>query len=256
MTTHEARDRRRYALERELAPHVEETWAEAFILELRLRGVPGPRIADALVEADSHCAESGTPASEAFGDAVEYAASLELPTADEPVGQRLHDVLPMALQVVAVLAATWSMVDARQGGAVEITVGAVVAAVLLAGECAFLSVLVERFFRTVVEHPVRTWFVAMANMGVLVLLMLALDGVIAAVPARPVLAGSLVLMLVGAVWQARHNGTDVEEDLLVAPLATPTALQPSRAHAMALRLQPWFLPVVVLVLTAVFWVLG
>lgn len=58
---------RRYALEQELAPHIEPRWSEDFILELRLRGVAGDHIGAALAEADSHCAESGESAEEAFG---------------------------------------------------------------------------------------------------------------------------------------------------------------------------------------------
>ena len=40
-------------------PHVEQDWAEAFLLELRLRGVGGRRIGAALAEVEAHCAESG-----------------------------------------------------------------------------------------------------------------------------------------------------------------------------------------------------
>ena len=76
-------DALRYALERKFAPHIEETWSEAFIIELRLIGVHGSRIGDALTEVDSHCAESGSTAADAFGDPVEYARSLGLPVEDD-----------------------------------------------------------------------------------------------------------------------------------------------------------------------------
>ena len=74
---------RRYALEREVAPHVEPEWAEAVLLELRLLGVDGTRIGAALAEVDSHCVESGQTAEESFGDPVAYARRLELPATDD-----------------------------------------------------------------------------------------------------------------------------------------------------------------------------
>ena len=257
MTVHEARARRRYALERELAPHVEETWAEAFILELRLRGVSGPRIADALVEVDSHCAESGTSASEAFGDAVEYAVSLGLPSSDEPVGRRLRGMVPMAVQVLGMLVASWSVVDARQAAAVDITVGAVVVALLLVGQCALLAWRDEQVLRLVVEHPVRAWFAMMASTTASVLLLLGLDGVLVQVGARAVLAAGLVLLVGGAAWETRRQRSGATpEDLLVAPLATEPAQRPSGWRALALQAQPWLLPVLAVGLVAVVWALG
>jgi len=72
---------RRYALARGLAPHVDEAWADSLLLELRLLGVAGDRIGEAVSEVESHCAESGQSAQEGFGDPVEYAHSLQLPEA-------------------------------------------------------------------------------------------------------------------------------------------------------------------------------
>ena len=59
-----------------LAPHLERAWREDFIVELRLRGVPGDVIGDALVTADTHVQESGESAGEAFGDARTYAKEI------------------------------------------------------------------------------------------------------------------------------------------------------------------------------------
>ena len=60
---------RRFAMETDLAPHVEPTWAEDFVVELRLLGVAGEAIEAALSEVESHCGESAETAEQAFGDA-------------------------------------------------------------------------------------------------------------------------------------------------------------------------------------------
>ena len=56
-------------------------WCDDFILELRLRDVPGARIGDHLVEVESRCIETGTDPEEAFGEAREVGAA-EQPTRD------------------------------------------------------------------------------------------------------------------------------------------------------------------------------
>ena len=71
-------------MERRLAPHVDQRWAETFIVELRLVDVTGARIGEALSEVESHCGESGQGADQAFGDPVAYARTLPVITADTP----------------------------------------------------------------------------------------------------------------------------------------------------------------------------
>lgn len=62
-----------------LAPHVEADWRDDFVVELRIQGASGVAIADALLEVEVHCRESGHSATHAFGPAAEYAKALELP---------------------------------------------------------------------------------------------------------------------------------------------------------------------------------
>lgn len=69
----------------------DETWIELFILELRVRRVPGAAIGDAVASVRELLADSGQSAEEAFGSARDYAAALDLPT----INPRQH-----ALQVV------------------------------------------------------------------------------------------------------------------------------------------------------------
>lgn len=50
-----------------------ETYRAELLLALRLRDVPGPRIAEALAEVESHVAETGERPEDAFGRPQEYA---------------------------------------------------------------------------------------------------------------------------------------------------------------------------------------
>lgn len=93
----------KHDIELDLAPHIDPTWTEAFILEARLREVPGKVIGDALGEVDDHCTSSGETAEEAFGPARHYAAAVA--AGSEPVaGPNVNWVLaPTFLQVAGVL---------------------------------------------------------------------------------------------------------------------------------------------------------
>ncbi|HLS14024.1 MAG TPA: hypothetical protein VK095_05880 [Beutenbergiaceae bacterium] len=62
-------------------------WIKRFIDELRLRHVEQAQIDTALDNIREHLNDSGESPNEAFGDAREYAASLELPTRDEGFGR-------------------------------------------------------------------------------------------------------------------------------------------------------------------------
>jgi hypothetical protein len=52
------------------------TYQQQLLLALRLHNIPGPRIAEALAEVDSHVAETGEDPYEAFGPPREYAQQL------------------------------------------------------------------------------------------------------------------------------------------------------------------------------------
>lgn len=45
----------------------DKQWLDEMIIELRLRNVRGPAIGDAVAAVETHCAESGESATEAFG---------------------------------------------------------------------------------------------------------------------------------------------------------------------------------------------
>jgi hypothetical protein len=119
----------RFAMERTLAPRVDEVWAESFCLELRLLGVEGARIGAALSEVESHCNESGQSAQPAFGTPVEYARSLRLPV-DGDRGPRavLRFLVPASVQVLGMFLLVWSGVQWLRGQPLEVTTGHLVIA--------------------------------------------------------------------------------------------------------------------------------
>jgi hypothetical protein len=119
----------RFAVERRLAPHVDEVWAESFCLELRLLGVEGARIGEALSEVESHCSESGQSAQLAFGTAVEYARSLQLPVdGDHSPRAVLRFLIPVSVQVLGMFILVWSCVEWLRGQRLEVTTGHLVIA--------------------------------------------------------------------------------------------------------------------------------
>lgn len=69
----------------------DKAWIDLFVVELRLRHVPGEAIGDAVASVRELLVDSGQSAEEAFGSPREYAASLDLPV----IAPRQH-----ALQVV------------------------------------------------------------------------------------------------------------------------------------------------------------
>ncbi len=97
------------SIEARLAPHVEAKWASAVILQLRLRGVSGQHIGEALAEVESHVVESGESALETFGEPVAYAKSLNLPVSPEQTRPAIATaVLPVLIQIVGMGLVLWA----------------------------------------------------------------------------------------------------------------------------------------------------
>jgi hypothetical protein len=72
------------------------TYQQQLLLALRLRDIPGPRIAEALAEVDSHVADTGEDPYESFGPPEAYADRLaEAMGVTMPAGHR--DSVPRAL---------------------------------------------------------------------------------------------------------------------------------------------------------------
>jgi hypothetical protein len=84
-----------------------ETYRQELLVALRLRDVPGPQIAEALAEVDSHVAESGESPVEAFGPAPAYAAQL---------AGALDPTRPTGWRAVVRAMLTWTVPLAMAGG--------------------------------------------------------------------------------------------------------------------------------------------
>lgn len=209
----------RYEIERRLAPHVDEAWAEAFVLELRLRDVPGDAIGDALAEVESHCVESGEGAAEAFGEPVAYARALELPT-EPPSGPPLSPGATAAwtAQAVGLLVTTVGATALIDGEPIALTWGLAVVPVLAALTVLALSRRSDAALRLVVRRPVVAWLATMAHLGLLVALLLVLDGVLAHVSPGPALAVGAALLLGATVDLLRRAHTEqLPDDPVRAP---------------------------------------
>jgi hypothetical protein len=84
-----------------------ESYRQELLVALRLRDVPGRRIAEALAEVDSHVAESGESPEEAFGPASAYAAEL---------AGALDPARPTGWRAVVRASLTWTVPLAMAGG--------------------------------------------------------------------------------------------------------------------------------------------
>ena len=210
-------------VERSLAPHVDAAWAVSFLLELRLLGVRGSHIGAALSEVESHCAESGEEAQEAFGGAPKYARNLGLPVVeDDSQGALLHSLRPIMVQVAGMFMLNWGFEDWLPGHSLDITAGHLVNI----ATCFLGIVVVVRFFdplmRGAIRAPIRTWaalslFVTAGTATSVVALML-LDEVIWRVPASWVLATGAVMLAAGLCWASTRRS---EDDLITSPFTKP-----------------------------------
>lgn len=97
------------SIEARLAPHVDAKWASAVILQLRMRGVSGEQIGEALAEVESHVVESGESAQDAFGEPVAYAKALNLPVAPGQTFPAIATaVLPVLIQIAGMGLVLWA----------------------------------------------------------------------------------------------------------------------------------------------------
>jgi hypothetical protein len=109
-----------------------DEWRDAFVTGLRLRGVPGRQIGEALAEVDAHCADSGQAPGEVFGDPAGYAAARS--RAGGPGSRKRISVRPAAFQAGAVVAGVLGLLSGADAVAHHtpgaVTVGQVIPAAL------------------------------------------------------------------------------------------------------------------------------
>ncbi|RXR26258.1 hypothetical protein EQW78_01000 [Oerskovia turbata] len=260
--TSEKRTATRYEIERRLAPHVEEEWAEAFVIELRLLDVPGTALGAALAEVESHCTDSGEPAAEAFGDPVAYARSLDLPV--EPDGRwEVVTVLgPSCAQFLGLLLLGWGgSAVLLAGRAGEVAPSVDVTAGMLAMILAFGAGILlfyrhsAAMLRLIMERPVVSFFALAGCMAVLVAVPVLLDGVLVALPAWPVAVGGGLALAAGTVWSAVQARRGTLDDPIVSPLPGEPQGAPDRRTRLLSATVTWIVPVFALASLGVTWLL-
>ncbi|GAB3177186.1 hypothetical protein GCM10027060_01090 [Nesterenkonia halophila] len=209
------------SVEETLAPHVDREWAGDFIVELRLHGVAGDDIGAALAEVDSHCAESGEPAGEAFGDAGEYARSLGLPeTEEQATAAVLRRTLPTLVQLAGMLAVITAAPEIAAGQAMSVTAGALVSALVLVAVVLALGLWPEKTLGALAGPRWKAAVAAPLSLALIVAPTILLRQELLAAPAGPSLAAGAVVVLAGVLWDlvlVRREARDPEQDMLLTP---------------------------------------
>lgn len=260
--TSEKRTAARYEIERRLAPHVEEGWAEAFVIELRLLDVPGAALGAALAEVESHCAESGEPAAEAFGNPVAYARSLDLPVEADGRWEVVKVLGPATAQFLGLLLLGWGgsavVLAGRAGGAapsVDVTAGMLAMIAAFGAAILLFYRFSSRVLRTILERPLVSFFALAGGMAVLVVVPVLLGGVLVTLPAWPVaVAGGLVLAA-GTVWGAVQARRGTLDDPIVSPLPGAPQDGPERRSRLLSATVTWVVPAFALASLAATWLL-
>lgn len=226
-------------------PHVEQDWAEAFLLELRLRGVGGRRIGAALAEVEAHCAESGESARAAFGDPAAYAVEL----APEPVAMRdwRAELLPSGLGLAGMLLTLAALGALRTGSRVEVTTGVVAVFALTILGIALVVRHAERLLRAVVRH----WWVAvlgaLAPIGLFAAILVLGAHTLFTLSASGTLVVGVVLLAGSTAMALRVTGLS---DPVVGPEeagGAGTVADDAVSRGLE-RLTPWLLPVLTVVM--------
>lgn len=226
-------------------------WCDDFILELRLRDVPGARIGDHLAELESHCIETGTDPEEAFGDAREYAREVgdaEQPTRD---GGTLR-VTPISLTALVVFLTgndatnRWARGEALSFNLVEL----VILGLLVAGVATLPFVLGPLLRRTWLGI---VFFAGLFLLGALRALagLLPLASVVDGIPAAPVSMGALLILCVLSALEMRELS---DGDWVTSPLRAPDGTRtPARRGVVLIA---WILPIAFVALGALAWVVA
>ncbi|MDR0435969.1 MAG: hypothetical protein LBH11_04300 [Propionibacteriaceae bacterium] len=222
------KDTKRFELESALAPHVDPRWAEQLLIELRLRGVSGEHIGDALAEVDAHVVDSGTGAAAAFGDPVAYAAALDLPV---DTSEKLSNYLPILLltlgNTAAMLVTTQAVAAIIKNEPQAISLGGVLLFGTLTAALLILVVLRSQTLRLALRHPLfLVGGIATVVAGGALLQLLVPDRAITNLPPIPLLVGGAMVLL--ALVPVSYRQLRGLADPVVPPLfdGSPKATDP------------------------------
>lgn len=231
------------------APHVDRSWLDAFVVELRLRDVAGDRIGDALAEVDSHCAESGESAAEAFGDPVAYARSLDLPPLAGAAADVRRVVAGVAAQLVGMVLVPTAVAALARGDRVGVAAGSLVAVLLGVVAAGVLAVATDRVLRLVLDRPVVAWAALVAACVAVALPAVLWRSTLVDLPAGVVAGAGLVALVAGVVVERRALGAP-------DPVVVPEAAEGSGdggGSRWAAGAAAYLVPAATVVLAAAFW---
>lgn len=223
-------------------PHIEPDWAEQLLLELRLRAVAGTTIGAVLAEVESHCADSGETARDAFGDPVEYAAALDLPASPTQGGSSAPHVAAAGAGLLGMFTTAGAVAAWQTQTTVTLTLGALLASFVVLACFAGLALRTDKALRLVVERPLVTALGFGVVTGALVVLLVSARQPVADLPWQPLLVLGLTLVGGEVLWTVRHR------DQLDDPVQGPTpggagTVLPGRLPRLATAIGPWLTPV-------------
>lgn len=225
-----------------------QRWCDDFVIELRLRDVPGPRIGDHLAEVESHCIETGTDPQEAFGDPTAYARETADAAASAPDSGIWRVTAVSLLGLIVFLTGTdatqrWASGQRLSYNALELAASALMLVGLAALPLLLGALIRRRAFGI-------GYLSALLAAGVLraAASLVPLEPLVDGVPAAPVAIGGFVVVCVLAVLQARELSDD---DLVTSPL--PPASESRRTGWRPDRALPWLFPVFYVLLGALSW---
>lgn len=236
------------------ATMTDKTWIELFILELRMRRVPGAAIGDAVASVRELLADSGQSAEEAFGSAREYAASLDLPVMN-PRQQALQVVF---LPVLGLFAFLVFALASTARFAENLVLLSVPQAALLAVPVLLTVMLSFPFYPRAVFRqrwlPVALLLVAGVVSAIAALLApsTAADAWLVFSP-LPLVIGTMtalvILAVIGTIVTIRSN----DGDEIVEPLHAQEGTRPRRGRRAFLAFVNWLFPILAIVIFAMTW---
>lgn len=216
-----------------LTPHVDAAWRDDLVVELRLHDVPGDAIGAALAEVEAHCLDSGQSAQDAFGDPRAYGAALAEAAGrrdDEPVP--LRTVGPAAVETLGMVATITGAVAWLRGEPAQAHLSVVVVVVLLGAAMVATTRWPTPVLRYLLEAP--PWRVVLVSLlvpGVAVGVALLAPTASVALPAGPLTAAGLALLVAGTVLTVR-----LKESLSGDPVRSPDGTEAPGPTARWLRL--------------------
>lgn len=224
-----------------LAPSVDPAWVRAFVTEQHLRGVAPRVIGDQLATVESHVRDGGEPATDAFGEAVDYARALPEGRPWEP---DRRTVLELLLGLAGMLMVLGAFTAWLADGPVRLTTGYLVVLAVTALGAGALVLRPTPLLRLVVQRPVLAWLVLSAPFAVFVVCLLLLRGEVATLPVLPVAVAGVLALAVSSLLAAGNPG----EEEITGPGEAP------RRSTATRRAGVWLYPLLTLGVMAITWV--